>query len=70
MLTPASYLPREKVAIDCLKVASWAVEPAIDYFYTSGLSASVSSLDNKQIEALYNRYKGVWLGGPLSPRSS
>mmetsp|Transcript_10145 Transcript_10145/g.17665 ORF Transcript_10145/g.17665 Transcript_10145/m.17665 type:complete len:248 (-) Transcript_10145:498-1241(-) len=46
----------EKQAIDCLKLASWALEPAIDHFYTSGLSSQVAPIDQRAIDALYEKY--------------
>mmetsp|Transcript_37086 Transcript_37086/g.82489 ORF Transcript_37086/g.82489 Transcript_37086/m.82489 type:complete len:249 (-) Transcript_37086:1223-1969(-) len=48
----------EKVANDCLKMTSWAVEQAVDYFYSAGLSSSVPSLDMNAIESLFMKYKG------------
>ena len=35
------------------------LKPAIDHFYVSGLSASVSNLDSGAIERLFTQYKGA-----------
>lgn len=48
--------------MDCLKVSNWSVEPAINYFYSSGLSASVPSLDTRAIDTLFDGYKGGPVG--------
>mmetsp|Transcript_16535 Transcript_16535/g.41274 ORF Transcript_16535/g.41274 Transcript_16535/m.41274 type:complete len:248 (-) Transcript_16535:195-938(-) len=47
----------EKVAVDCLKMCSWAIEPAIDHFYTAGLQAAVTALDSRAIESMFASYK-------------
>ncbi|GIL70345.1 hypothetical protein Vretimale_3465 [Volvox reticuliferus] len=47
----------EKVATDCLKTTGWAIDAAIDQFYTSGLAAQAGGLDLRAVEALYKRYK-------------
>lgn len=47
----------EKIAIDCLKVSNWGVEAGIDYFYSSGISSTVSSIDPRAIENMFNKYK-------------
>ena len=49
------------MATECLKVHNWAVEPAIDYFYASGLAATATSsgVDTRAIEQLFARYKGT-----------
>lgn len=48
----------EKVATDCLKATGWSVEGAIEYFFSSGLAASVSGIDPRAVDSLYNKYKG------------
>ncbi|GLI58884.1 hypothetical protein VaNZ11_000653 [Volvox africanus] len=47
----------EKIATDCLKNTGWAIDAAIDHFYTSGLATQASGLDLRAVEALYQRYK-------------
>lgn len=47
----------DKQAADCLKAAGWSVEGGIEVFYSSGMHAQVSSLDTRQLEALYKAYK-------------
>ena len=47
----------EKIATECLKKASWAVEPAINLFFSSGLAASGSNVNFQQIESMYSKYK-------------
>ncbi|KXZ49925.1 hypothetical protein GPECTOR_19g376 [Gonium pectorale] len=49
----------EKLATDCLKIAGWGVEQAIDHFYSSGLAVQSTSggLDLRAVEAMYQRYK-------------
>ena len=56
-----SQLCSEKIGIECLKKSSWAVEPAINLFYSSGLSAS-SGVNMQLIESLFLKYRGmaVW----------
>jgi hypothetical protein len=48
----------DKVAGDCLKNNNWNVEAALDYFYSSGLSATVTGVDTRQVDAMFNKYKG------------
>ena len=43
--------------MECLKKASWAVEPAINLFFSSGLAASGSNVNLQQIESMYLKYK-------------
>lgn len=53
----------QRVAQECLQLGSWSVEGAIDYFYTSGLSAMAPTrsagprLDKDALHRLYLRYK-------------
>ncbi|GAX81392.1 hypothetical protein CEUSTIGMA_g8823.t1 [Chlamydomonas eustigma] len=49
----------EKIATECLKKTNWALEPAINHFYSSGLATTpgASSLNLKSIEDLYSSYK-------------
>ncbi len=49
----------DKVAGDCLKSNNWNVEAALDYFYSSGLSATVTGVDTRQVDAMFNKYKGT-----------
>ncbi|KAJ9528370.1 hypothetical protein QJQ45_014367 [Haematococcus lacustris] len=52
----------DKAAAECLKQLNWALEPAIDHFYTCGKYSSAPSIDNRAIETLYKSYKGagIW----------
>ncbi|KAL6761576.1 Cullin binding-domain-containing protein [Haematococcus lacustris] len=47
----------DKAAAECLKQLNWALEPAIDHFYTCGKYSSAPSIDNRAIETLYKSYK-------------
>ena len=50
----------EKISIECLKKTTWAIEPAINLFYSSGLSAVPgNSINMQHIEALYMKYRGT-----------
>ena len=58
--TPPPSLRSEKISIECLKKTTWAIEPAINLFYSSGLSAVPgNSINMQQIEALYMKYRGT-----------
>lgn len=48
--------------MECLRRTSWAVEPAIDYFYSSGMASASGGINMQQVEALYVKYKGRFLG--------
>lgn len=48
----------DKVAYDSLKAASWAVEPAIDFYFSSGLCKATPGVDPRAVEQLFNTYKG------------
>jgi hypothetical protein len=48
----------EKVATDCLKSNGWSVEGAIEYFFSSGLAATVGGIDPRAVESLYHKYRG------------
>jgi hypothetical protein len=54
----------DKQSIECLKSMNWAVEPAIDYFYNSGMSATAGGVDPRAVEALFDRYKGGHQNAP------
>jgi hypothetical protein len=68
----------EKVATECLKATQWAMEPAIDHYYSSGLAAMPGGTNMGQIETLFAGYKGEHacahlgklLGTPGAPQSS
>eukprot|EP00798_Chlamydomonas_sp_ICE-L_P015364 gene15366-21450_t len=49
----------EKVSIECLKVSAWALEPSIDFFFSSGMSAQVAHIDTKETDKLFEKYKDV-----------
>lgn len=53
----------DKIATECLKATGWSVESAIEHFYTSGLSSTVSAADQRAIEKLFDVYKGEKEGG-------
>lgn len=52
-----------RVAQECLQVCQWSVEAAVDYYYSSGMSAYAERasaqprLDRGAISRLYQRYK-------------
>ena len=47
-----------KVAVECLSLSNWGVEPAIEYYYTSGIAASMGpTIDRAALRQLFLRYK-------------
>lgn len=49
----------ERVALDCLAASGWAVEGAIDYFFTNAHSqAAVPAANIKALDELFQKYKG------------
>ncbi|KAG7675062.1 hypothetical protein Ndes2526B_g07910 [Nannochloris sp. 'desiccata'] len=53
-----------KVAIECLQLANWSLEPAIDYYYSAGALSSAGSpmrrgnrIDRTAIHHLFLKYK-------------
>lgn len=48
-----------KVAVECLQLTNWAVEPAIDYYYSSGYLATGQStrIDRNALHQLFTKYK-------------
>mmetsp|Transcript_13398 Transcript_13398/g.34367 ORF Transcript_13398/g.34367 Transcript_13398/m.34367 type:complete len:252 (-) Transcript_13398:1458-2213(-) len=48
----------ERVALDCLAASGWAVEGAIDYFFTNAHSqAAVPAANIKALDELFQKYK-------------
>lgn len=46
-------------ALDCLQLTNWALEPAVDYFYSSGISRTVSrsAINHKSLREFFEQYK-------------
>jgi hypothetical protein len=51
----------QKIAIDALQASDWRVEAAVDYYYSSGMSAAAERatqrLDKNAIKAVFEKYK-------------
>lgn len=50
-----------RVAMECLHLNNWALEPAVDYYFSSGLAhqqaGAASRIDRNSLRQLYLRYK-------------
>ena len=48
-----------KVAIECLQLTNWALEPAVDYYYSAGHFAvgSQSRIDRASLQQMFQQYK-------------
>ena len=49
-----------KLAIECLTLANWTLDPAIDYYYSSGLNESTQSrsrIDRTALQQFFLQYK-------------
>lgn len=51
------YICSEKVALQALKASDWHLEGAFDVFYSNQPQIKAVP-DSRQLEKLYNRYKG------------
>lgn len=46
-----------KTAIECLQLANWALEPAVDYYYSAGHLSAGARIDRASLQQMFQHYK-------------